>query len=175
MLLAVAPAAAQPAQGLPDTPAGRFVSAFLNAYNAADPRALAQYNALYGRKTPPQNWIDMHSTTGRLTPVRVESKGPNEITVLLAAERGDAFWKEQVRIDSADPMKVASAMLGPTDRPPEFAIPRVPRAELHRSMAEKLANDVAADRFAGTIMVQRHGKVIYHSASGHADRAAKTR
>jgi CubicO group peptidase (beta-lactamase class C family) len=71
-------------------------------------------------------------------------------------------------------MKVAKAMLGPTDRPPEFAIPRVPRAELHRMMAEKLAKDVTADRFAGSIMVQRHGKLIYQSASGYADRAAKT-
>jgi CubicO group peptidase (beta-lactamase class C family) len=39
-------------------------------------------------------------------------------------------------------------------------------------MARKLAQDVAADRFAGTIMVARHGRVIYQSASGMADRAA---
>lgn len=174
VLMAAAPAAAQPAQSLPNSPAGRFVSVFLDAYNAADTQALAQYNALYERKTPPQDWIDLHAMTGRLTPVRVESTGPNEIMVLLAAEQGDAFWKGQVKIDPADPMKVASATLGPTERPPEFALPRVSRAELHRLMAEKLAKDVAANRFAGVIMVQRHGKVTYQNASGYADRAAKS-
>lgn len=173
VLVAAAPAVAPAQTALPDTPAGRFVSVFLDAFNSADAKRLEQYNAMYGRKTPPENWIDMHAMTGRLTPVRVESAGPNEIKVLLAAERGDNFWEERVTIDPADPMKVAQATLQPTGRPPEFAIPRVPRAELHRMMADKLAKDVAADRFAGTIMVQRHGKVIYQSASGFADRTAK--
>lgn len=59
---------------------------FLEAYNSADPKRLERYNALYGRKTPPQDWIDMNAMTGRFTPMRVESGGPNEITVLLSAE-----------------------------------------------------------------------------------------
>jgi CubicO group peptidase (beta-lactamase class C family) len=175
MLCAIAPVEAHAAQAvpIPDTPAGRYASAFLNAYNSADPKELERYNALYGRKTPPQDWIDTHFMTGRLTPVRVESKGPTEMIVLLSAEIGDAFWQSKMKIDPADPMKVAEAGFGPADRPPEFAIPRLPRAELHRQMAHKLARDVAGNRFAGTIMVERHGKVIYQSASGLADRAAK--
>ena len=175
MLCAVAPAASPTAQAvpIPDTPAGRFASAFLNAYNSADPRELERYNARYGRSTPPQAWIDTHFMTGRFTPVRIRSNGPNEMVLLLAAEIGDAFWQSSVRIDPSDPMKVVEAALAPADRPPEFAIPRLPRAELHREMAAKLARDVAADRFAGTIMVSRHGRVIYQSASGLADRAAR--
>jgi D-alanyl-D-alanine carboxypeptidase len=157
---------------LPDTPAGRYASAFLNAYNSADLRELERYNALYGRKTPPQDWIDLHAMTGRLTPVRVEAVSPTEMILLLSAEHGDGFWQSKARIDPDDPMKVVEAQLGPADRPPEFAIARVPGAELNRMMAAKLARDVAADRFAGTIMVVRHGKSVYRSASGLADRAA---
>ena len=157
---------------LPDTPAGRYASAFLGAYNSADPARLERYNALYGRTTPPQAWIDLHDMTGRLTPVRIESNGPNEMTMLLAGEIGDAFWESRMRMDAADPMKVAEASLRPADRPPEFALPRLPRPELHREMARKLAQDVAADRFAGTVMVSRHGEVIYQSAAGLADRSA---
>jgi CubicO group peptidase (beta-lactamase class C family) len=92
--------------------------------------------------------------------------------VLLSADIGDAFWQIDIKMDPANPMK-ADAGLGQADRPPEFAIPRLPRAELHRQIAGKLAQDVAADRFAGTLMVERHGKVIYRSAAGLADRAAK--
>jgi len=174
LVCAIAPAEAETFQAvpIPDTPAGRFASTLLNAYNSADPKELERYNALYGRKTPPQFWIDMHSRTGRFTPVRIDSKSPNEMVVLLAADIGDSFWQVDIKMDPADPMK-ADAGIGQADRPPEFAIPRLPRAELHRQMAQKLAQDVAADRFAGTVMVQRHGKLIYQSASGLADRAAK--
>lgn len=173
MLVAITPVEAQTVQALPDTPAGRFVSVFLKAYNSANPNELERYNALYGRKTAPQDWIDMHAMTGRFTPVRIKSSGPNEITVLLSAEQGDALWEEKVKVDPADPRKILHAGIGITDRPPEFAIPRLTRAELHREMARKLAQDVAADRFAGTMIVKRHGKVIYHSAAGLADRSTK--
>jgi CubicO group peptidase (beta-lactamase class C family) len=171
-LISPVEALAAQAVTLPDTPAGRYAAAFLHAYNSADAAELERYNALYGRTTPPREWIDMHFMTGRLTPVRIESNGPHEMTVLLSAEIGDAFWQSRMKIDPADPMKVVEAALGPADRPPEFAIPRLPRPELHREMARKLAQDVAADRFAGTIIVARHGRVIYRSASGLADRAA---
>lgn len=158
---------------LPDTPAGRFVTVFLNAYNSADPKTLERYNALYHRTSPPQTWIDMHDMTGHIMPLRVQAVGPNEMTVLLAAELGDGVWQEKVSIDPTDPMKVAHASFGPGDRPSELAIPRMPHAALDRMMAQKLARDVAADRFAGTVMVERHGRVIYQSASGLADRTAK--
>jgi D-alanyl-D-alanine carboxypeptidase len=175
ILCAMAPGQAGAAQAvpIPDTPAGRYASAFLDAYNSADPAQLERYNALYGRTTPPQAWIDTHFMTGRLTPVRIESTGPNQMTVLLSLEIGDAFWQSRMEVDPTDPMKILVAELGPAERPPEFAIPRLPRLALHREMARKLARDVAADRFAGTIMVARHGRVIYQSASGLADRAAR--
>lgn len=176
--VSLAPAAPQPPAkpdmaSIPDTPAGRFVSTWLDAINSADVETIENYNRLYHRESPPKTWIDMHEMLGRLTPMRVDATSTNEITVLFAAERGDAFWKDVVSIDPADPMKILYAGLSTVDRPPEFAIPRVPRAELDQMMARHLAQDVAEDRFAGTIMVQRHGKLIYQSASGLADRAAK--
>jgi CubicO group peptidase (beta-lactamase class C family) len=173
VLLWIAPLHAQTAVPLPDTPAGRFVTTFLDAYNSADRSKLEQYNKLYGRKTEPDTWIDMHAMTGRLTPVRVEPDGPNRLTALLAAEHGDGLWHEKVAIDPADPMKVVSAMLGPGERPPELAIPRLPRAELNRLMDRRLADETAADRFAGTVMVERRGKIVYRAAHGLADRGAK--
>lgn len=60
--------------------------------------------------------------------------------------------------------------------PPEPApVPRVTRAELERMMTERLARDVAADRFAGTVLVQRHGRIVYRAAAGLADRGTKER
>lgn len=112
VLLAAAPVKAQLPAAIPDTPAGRFVSTWLNAYNSADPKELQRNNALYGRKSPPQVWIDMHPTTGRLTPMRVEACNSNELTVLFSAEIGDAFWQNVVKIDPVNPMKVVNAGFG---------------------------------------------------------------
>ncbi len=169
----LADAPPKPAE-IPDTPAGHFISAFITAYHSDDPEDVRAYNRLYHRQTTAESWKDLYRMTGRITPVRIDARGPNGITVLFAAERGDAFWKEAVSLDPADPMTVLDAGFSLADRPPEFAIPRVPYAELDRMMAAKLARDVAADRFAGTIMVERHGKVIYQQAVGLADRAGKT-
>lgn len=173
-LFAMSLAHAASAPSLPDTPAGRFVATWLAAYNSANVEQIERYRAAYARKSPAQVWIDMHEMTGRLTPLKVEAASPNEIVVLLAAENGDAVWQEKVTIDPADPMKVIDAGLSPGERPPEFAISRLPRAALASAMDAKLARDVAADRFAGVVLVQRHGKVIHRYAGGLADRASRT-
>lgn len=157
---------------IPDTPAGRFLATWLGVHNAADPNEVARYNRLYHRQTSPQDWIGLYRMIGRVTPLRVEAAGPNQATMLVAAEYGDSLWQERVVLDPADPMKVVEATFQPADRPPELAIPRVSRAELERMMEQRLAHDVAADRFAGTIVVQRHGRVIYQRAVGLADRSA---
>ena len=171
LLLAAAPMEARSEAVFPETPAGRFLATWVGVYNAAGPDEIARYNRLYGRQSTPEGWMDLYRMTGRITPVRFESRSPNDATVLLSAEYGDGFWQVRVIMDPADPMKVADLTQQLVDRPPEFAIPRVPRAELERLMARRLAREVAADRFAGTIIVQRHGRVIYQSASGLADRS----
>lgn len=159
---------------LPDTPAGRFVSAFLGAFNSADRDQIERHRAAYRREAPAEGWINLHAMTGRLTPVRVEARSANEITVLLLPEEGDGFWRNSVVIDPADPMKIVESRFEPADRPPEFAIPRLPRAELAQAMDRRLAEAVAADRFSGVVLVQRHGRTVYQSAAGLADRSAGT-
>ena len=159
---------------IPDTPAGRFVSGWLEAYNSTDLATIEAFIKRYDRSSTAQSFIDFHKDYGRMTPVRVTASSPNAIAVLLAPERGDAFLSDVVSMDPADPFKVLDAGLVNADRPPEFAIPRVPRSALDRMMDARLAQDVADDRFSGTIMVQRHGRIIYARALGLADRAAGT-
>lgn len=171
LLLAVMPIEVRAQTALPDTPAGRFLSAWIGVYNAPDAAAVARYNSLYNRRSTLESWVELYRMTGPVVPVRVEAVGPNEATVLLAGDLADALWQERVVLDPADPMKVLDSAFQPADRPPELAIPRVSRAELERLMDERIAREVAADRFAGTIAVQRHGRMIYQSAAGLADRS----
>ncbi|WP_198045772.1 serine hydrolase domain-containing protein [Novosphingobium aquimarinum] len=165
-----------PAVEMPDTPAGRFERTWLEAYNSADRAQLERYNALYDRKAPPEDWIAMHATTGTLTPVKVTSDGPNEILVLFAPEKGDAFWSSKISIDPDNPMQLLEKPgngLTTANRPPEFALPRFPQAQLNAMADRKIAADVAADRFAGTVLVVRHGEVVYQTAAGLADRESE--
>jgi hypothetical protein len=144
------------------------------AYNSADAGELERYNARYGRKTPPQDWIDMYAMTGRLTPVRVQAAGPNNIVILLSAEHGDRFWESKAKIDPADSMKILEAQLGPAERPPEFAIPRLPRAELNRDdgsatgagrsriNAEPILSRSKLERCTGSVVGKRTQEIIAH-------------
>ena len=161
------------AMPLPDSPAGRFAETFLDAYNSADTDRLAAYNARYDRKTPPEEWIDFHGTTGDFTPVRVTEKGPNSIELLFAPEIGDGFWLNRVEIDPANPLKVVNAELSPAPRPPEFAIPRMSLGELNAAMRERLDAAVADQSFSGTMLVKQRGREVFGYAGGMADRAAQ--
>jgi CubicO group peptidase (beta-lactamase class C family) len=172
-LPALALAQGPPAVAIPDTPAGRFVTLFLEAYNSPSAETTELYNRRYGRRTTLESWSELNAMTGRLTPVRVEENGPNEISVLFAPERGDSFWRERVALDPSN-LTHAEPLFTSAARPPEFAIPRLPRAELDRIMAARLAEAAAADRFAGVILVQRHGEIVHQGAYGLADRAAGT-
>ena len=174
LLLASIPALAQPSPppvAIPDTPAGRFIVLFIQAYNSPSAETTELYNRRYGRRTTLESWIELKAMTGRLTSVRVEQRGPNEISVLFAPERGDSYWQERVVLDPSN-LTEADAAFTQAARPAEFAIPRLPRAELDRIMAARLAEAAAADRFAGVIMVQRHGEIVYQGAFGLADRPA---
>ena len=167
----LAPAApAISAVPLPDSPAGQFVEAFLEAFNSADPLQLAAYNATYDRKTPPEEWIAFHETTGDYTPVRVTENGPNRIEVLLAPGKGDAFALNTVEVDPANPMNILTARLQPAPRPPEFAIPRLSFGELNAAMRERLDAAVADRSFSGTMLVKQKGREVFAYAGGMADR-----
>ena len=101
VLLAAAPIESGAEAPLPDTPAGRYASAFLNAYNSADAGELERYNSRYGRKTAPQAGSTcMRDRPADARPSR--AAGPNEIVVLLSPSMATASGVEG-EIDPADP------------------------------------------------------------------------
>lgn len=76
---------------MPVTPAECLATTWLAACNLGDSAEMTHYGALYDRSTRPQVWIDTHAMTGDLTPARIAEEGPNDLTILRAAEQGDAF------------------------------------------------------------------------------------
>src|SRR5262249_31537562 len=65
----------------------------------------------------------------------------------------------------------------PIRRPEEFPLPRLSEADALAALRTRLDKDLAADRFAGTVLVGRieggTSKVLYSGAYGLADREAK--
>lgn len=158
---------------IPDSPAGRFLSAFLTTYNSGDTARIKQYNDLYHGTLPPAVWIAQHDNSGDLVPVKIEAKGPNSLTALMSASDADDFYRQAVEIDPANAQHVMHITFGTIERPAGYAIPRLSSAAAANALEARAAGLVAADRFAGTMMIERGGKIIFAKAWGLADRENK--
>jgi CubicO group peptidase (beta-lactamase class C family) len=59
-------------------------------------------------------------------------------------------------------------------RPEGFALPRLSQSELVSATRKKIDEEVAADRFAGAVLIMKDGKPVLSEAYGLADREHKT-
>lgn len=158
---------------IPDTPAGQFLRDFLSAYNSGDSGELERYNGRYQVPRPTRSWIAQHDDTGDLRPVRINADSPNKLTVLWSASDSDELYGQAVEVNAANPRHILRNAFGQTDRPAEYAIARLSHREAAIALDAKAAELVAEDRFAGTMMVERAGRILFAKAWGMADREAK--
>ncbi len=106
--------------------------------------------------------------------VHVDTDGPNKLTTLIAATGSDDFYRRTVVMDPANPSHALAVSFDPTDRPAAYATPRMSTsADVANALEARTVKLVAADKFAGTVMVERRGGIIFAKAWGLADRETK--
>lgn len=179
-LLLAAPATAQPVDTLrvfPGTPAGRVAADWFRAFSADEP-AMTRFFAGSGASptAPPlsarlERWRSMRAEMGRLVPVRVLRSEPGEIEVLAKGER------EWLRIALACAPEPPHAFGGlrveqaeGSEQPRAQAA--MTEAQIVDSLGRHLARETQAQRFSGTVRLERRGRVLFERAYGLADAQA---
>lgn len=97
----------------PDTPAGRTLRAFLNAFNSDDLASLQAYVKQYGSPQPADGLQAFSAQTGGFDLVSIRTSTPDSITFMVKG-RGDhlnAFGN--LRLASTEPPKVKSIIIQP--------------------------------------------------------------
>jgi CubicO group peptidase (beta-lactamase class C family) len=115
--------------------------------------------------------------TGGFDVREVERATTTTASGLVQERNSDQFARFTIVVDSVEPHKISRLQLRIVPRPPEFAIARLPESELVAALRARLAGDVAADRFAGTVILAKldagRSRIVFSDAYGMADRERK--
>lgn len=160
--------AAQAEPTLPDTPAGRTLGAWLQAFNAADREALAAFDRRHGQLQPLDDTLGFRDYTGGLSLVAVGRSQPHELTVDVVERDGEmAPLRLSLRLDAAAPGTLLALDIDPQP------IARLGQADALAGLASRAQALAEANQFSGAFLAARHGEVLLQQAHGWANRAEK--
>jgi D-alanyl-D-alanine carboxypeptidase len=166
-------AAAPMMPAVPDTPAGRVLSAWLAAFDSGDRQQLLHYLQTYDPRHVKRLDEEMafRRMTGGFDLRKITSSTPTKITALVQEHVSDSFANLELRVDDKPPYHVTAFGLGLTDRPAEFALPHLSQPALITQLQQRLQRESSGDRFAGAALIAKDGKPVFEQAYGLADRA----
>jgi D-alanyl-D-alanine carboxypeptidase len=160
---------------LPDTPAAHQFSAWLEAFNRGDRDSYRDFlqKSFPSRAERLDQHLSFRERTGGFDLRKVLDSAPTKLVVLVQERVSDQFARLTVEVEAAEPHNILSMEVAATDRPPDFPLPHLSDGELIAATRKKLEQEVAADRFAGAVLIARNGKPIFEEAYGLADREHK--
>lgn len=167
-----ADSAATPAEG---EPARRF-AAWLAAFNSAEEGRILAFRKehltpeMVKKAIPAEDVVAFSRETGGFEVKKVEESTAARHVVLLKERDSDQFARAQLEVEPAAPYRVKRLQLDGVSPPDEFRIPRLTEAEALAALRAELARVVAADRFAGAVLIAKGGVPIFSEAYGLADR-----
>ena len=110
---------------LPETPAGAVLSAWLVAFNSADPERIRAFEKPTRLKRFRRSRCSVSRSEGGFTLLRVEKNEPLSITALLQGKPFGYCRALRVNCQFREPSEDRERQLGVTTRPEEVAIPRL--------------------------------------------------
>jgi CubicO group peptidase (beta-lactamase class C family) len=157
---------------LPDTPAAHQLSALLDVFNRGDRTALTGF---VERNVLPDvidvdDEMHVRKMSGGYDLRKVEESDPTRLVGLVQERDSDFFFRVTLEVEAVHPHRISRVDGKPAPRPPEWAIPRMTETALVAALRDEIARDVAADRFAGAVLWQQGGRVVFQGAYGMADR-----
>lgn len=159
---------------IPETPAGRVLAAWLDAFNSGDAARVQAFEATYREKPEPiERTLNLRELTGGFALVRIEKNEPNVIAALMTEAYADTLTRIELTVNG-DPPKIIDARVRPTPRPADLAIARVSEPAALATLVARVDELTAKDRFSGIVLVARNGKVLLQKTAGLANRETKT-
>ncbi len=157
------------------TPAGRVLSAWLEAFNSADPAQMRGFDAVHsGADHPLLQLRDLRETTGGFVLLRIEESAPYSITAFLQENNSDLVARLVLSVSSEDPPQITNLELGVVPRPSDLTIPRLSESEALAALQERAEELTAKDQWSGALLVSRYGQIVFEQVSGLANREAGT-
>ncbi|MDB4884275.1 MAG: Secreted peptidase, partial [Gemmatimonadetes bacterium] len=162
---------------MPDTPAGRQLAAWLEAFNSDRHEPLQQFverNVPLASRTrlleASPGTFDFRARTGGFDFRKAEESTPLHLAALVQERGSDRIARMVIEVEPDSTHRITSLSIGLVPRPPELAIPRLSEEAFATALRAKLDRDAAAGQFSGAVLVARDARVVFEQAYGLADR-----
>jgi CubicO group peptidase (beta-lactamase class C family) len=151
-------------------------SAWLAAFNSGDKDAYHQFlgNNIPTRAPRLNLDIDLRQRTGGFELRKLQQGSATQVSGLIQERDSDQFARFTLKVEPAEPHHILWLGIIAIPRPDAFPIPRLTESEAIAAIKAQVKKKVAADRFAGTVLVSKSSKVLFSGAYGLADREKKT-
>ncbi len=172
-----------PGVQFPDTPAGKAVAAYFEAFNAGE-TAMKEYWEKFGARAfldrmPMEARLDrdrqMRGQIGALTPQRIVESRADSIRVIARNQTGLSV-RLDFQFESTEPFGLLGIRIlpvgGPADEGPR-PDPKKDDDEFFAAVREYARASVGAGDFSGVILIAREGVPVFEEAFGFADREKK--
>jgi CubicO group peptidase (beta-lactamase class C family) len=159
------------------TPATYQFMGWLEAFNSGDSAKLKAFDEKnYPEEvTAVDGLMRFRKMTGGFDIKKAEQAEGDKLIVILKERDSDQFARAEVEVELAEPHRIRKFDLNAIPTPPEFALARMSEEQAMAALRGEIERQVAADRFAGAVMVTRNGKTVFSDAYGWADREKKTK
>jgi CubicO group peptidase (beta-lactamase class C family) len=156
----------------PNTPVGRQAAAWLESFNRGDTNAHREFLQKNSpdRLTHLDHEMEFRRTTGGLDVKKVQESTPTRIIVMVQERLSDQFALLTMEVQAEEPHSITRIELSAIPRPVEFGLPHLSESQLAAATKKYIEKAVAADNFAGAVMITKAGKPVMADAYGLADR-----
>jgi D-alanyl-D-alanine carboxypeptidase len=151
----------------------RQFSAWLAAFNSGDRTRIGQFLEANYPSMKLDAQMNFRERTGGFELRALEQATATSLTGLVQEHGSDQFGRFILVVEPDEPNRITRFGISAIPRPAEFPIPRMNEAELIAALRAQVEKDAAADRFAGTVLLAKNGKVVFSQAYGLADREKK--
>jgi D-alanyl-D-alanine carboxypeptidase len=171
------PSAAAHEQPEAEAPASvRQLTAWLDAYDTGERQRYAEFLTTNFPERLPllDDIMYFRGLNGGFELRQIEQASAFEVTALVQERDSDQFARVRLVVQDGEPHAIASLDIVAIPRPAEFAIERLGEDQLIASLQTLLDERVAADRFAGAVLVAKREEILFSDARGLADRASNS-
>ena len=153
-------------------PSARQFAAWLDAFNSGDRERYAKFlaDSFPSRLDSLDKAMAFRERTGGLDLRKLERVSATEASALVQERDSDQFARAELTVDATEPHVITSLNLAAVPRPAEFPIARLTEDEAITGIQDVLRGAAAADRFSGTVLIEKNGRVLFSRAYGLADR-----
>jgi CubicO group peptidase (beta-lactamase class C family) len=151
---------------IPDTAAGKVLTAWLAAFNSGDAGQIITFDDKYRTQLPPLGQtLGLREQTGGFSLVSIEKSEPLLIEAVIDEKKSGTRSRLTLEVSSGERPKIVRM---------NIAVSRLTEAEAIEALTAQLEQAARSDQFSGAVLVARKGKVLMEKAVGLANRESKS-